>query len=110
MSTRKRWILLVVLLAFSATGCHRKQFVRNQSISMNPPLVSTNPMMSDPMMGAPRGVTFVDRHPMLRKPVEYYESSGPSSVRKVAAATFIGVPAGLLGEMRQIVVGCPPGF
>lgn len=52
-------------------------------------------------------VTFVDRHPLFSKPRDYYESSGQNKVVKVAAATVIGVPVGLFGELKQIVVGAP---
>lgn len=55
-----------------------------------------------------RTVGVVDRHPLFSKPRDYWESSGDNKIVKAAAATFIGVPAGFLGEMRQIVVGAPP--
>ena len=105
MKTRMRWVLFMALAVASTTGCHRKEFIRDKRTVIDPPLAS-----ADPALTAPGEVTFVDRHPMFRKPVEYYESSGPSPIRKMAAATIIGVPAGILGEMRQVVVGCPPGF
>ena len=55
-------------------------------------------------------VSFVDRHPLLSKPREYYETTpGSYKATRVAAAAVIGVPAGFLGEMRQIIVGQPPG-
>ncbi|RUL84325.1 hypothetical protein [Tautonia sociabilis] len=105
MSSRTIGMVLLALAAGMTTGCHRKEFLRNQSIAMDPSIVA-----SDPAAGVPNRVTFVDRHPMLRKPVEYYQSTGTGTAGKVAAAALIGVPAGILGEMRQIVVGCPPGF
>jgi len=55
----------------------------------------------------PRGVTFVDRHPLLSKPRDYYESSGNNKVVKTLAAGVVGVPAGIVGELKQIVVGRP---
>jgi hypothetical protein len=45
---------------------------------------------------------------VLSKPREYWESSGNNTIVKAAAATFVGVPVGLFGEVRQIVVGSPP--
>ena len=110
MSTRARWVVLLATLATLTTGCHRKEFIRDRSVAMDPPLVSADPAQDDPLLAEPRRATFVDRHPLLRKPVEYYQSSGPNPVGRVASATLIGVPAGVLGEMRQIIVGCPPGF
>ena len=57
---------------------------------------------------APPAVTIVDRHPLLSKPRDYYESSGNNKIVKTAAAAVIGVPAGVVGELRQIVVGRAP--
>ena len=57
---------------------------------------------------AVRPVTVVDRHPLLSRPRDYYESSGNNKIVKTAAATFIGVPAGIVGEMKQIVGGRAP--
>ena len=53
-------------------------------------------------------MTWVDRHPLFIKPREYYDNSGSNRVVKAAAATVIGVPAGIIGEIKQIVVGTPP--
>jgi hypothetical protein len=63
---------------------------------------------SAPEVAPGRTVGYVDRHPLLAKPREYWESSGDNKIVKAAAATFIGVPAGIFGEMKQIVVGTPP--
>ena len=52
--------------------------------------------------------SIVDRHPLLSRPRHYYESSGNNKVVKTAAAAVVGVPAGIVGELRQIVVGAPP--
>jgi hypothetical protein len=52
-------------------------------------------------------VGFVDRHPLFSKPRDYWETSGDNKVVKAAAATFVGVPAGLYGEVKQIIVGTP---
>jgi hypothetical protein len=54
-------------------------------------------------------LTFVDRHPLFSKPREFYETSNGSKVAKTAAATFVGIPAGFVGEMRQILAGRTPG-
>ena len=58
--------------------------------------------------GPVRTVGFVDRHPLFSKPREYWDNSGDKKIVKAAAATFIGVPAGFVGEVRQIIVGSPP--
>jgi hypothetical protein len=55
-----------------------------------------------------KSVTFVDRHPLFYKPRDYYESTNSNKAAKTAAAAVIGVPAGIYGELKQIVVGAPP--
>ena len=55
-----------------------------------------------------RTLTFADRHPLFSRPREYYEGAGTNKVVKTAAAVVVGVPAGIVGELRQIVVGAPP--
>lgn len=52
-------------------------------------------------------LTWVDRHPLFSKPRDYYDSSGTNKVVKTAAAAVIGVPAGIFGELKQIVIGAP---
>ncbi len=52
--------------------------------------------------------SFADRHPLFNKPRQYWETAGDNKIVKVAAATFIGVPAGFVGEVKQIFVGAPP--
>jgi hypothetical protein len=54
-----------------------------------------------------RTVTWVDRHPLFSKPRDYWETSGDNKIVKAAAATFVGVPAGMFGEVKQIIVGTP---
>lgn len=56
----------------------------------------------------PKTITYVDRHPLLSTPREYWESSGDNKIVKTAAATFVGVPVGFYKEIKQIVVGTPP--
>jgi len=55
-----------------------------------------------------RTVGYVDRHPLFSKPREYWDTSGDNKIVKAAAATFIGVPVGFAGEVKQIFVGVPP--
>ena len=57
---------------------------------------------------APQSVGYVDRHPILSKPRDYWEDGGDNKIVKAARATFIGVPSGIYNEMKQIVVGAPP--
>ena len=60
-----------------------------------------------PPAGASGSSAYVDRHPLFSKPRQYWDNSGDNKIVKAAAATFIGVPAGFVGEMKQIVVGVP---
>ncbi len=55
----------------------------------------------------PPEVSVVDRHPLLYKPREIYNSAGNNKIVKVAGATIVGVPMGIAGEIRQIIVGTP---
>jgi hypothetical protein len=60
----------------------------------------------DPQMGAiPQEKGFVDRHPLLSAPRNYYRDSGDNPVVKVFAGTFVGVPVGVAREVGQIVYG-----
>src|SRR5271167_2319900 len=103
-----RWPMFLFLAAVGLTGC--------QTGPSRSTLASAEPALSPPVEGgttvvqapAPRSVTFVERHPLFYKPRDYYESSGSNAVVKTAAAVVVGVPAGIVGELRQIVVGTPP--
>ncbi len=55
----------------------------------------------------PPEVGVVERHPLLYKPREIYNSAGNNKIVKVAGATIVGVPMGIAGEIRQILVGTP---
>lgn len=57
--------------------------------------------------GTAKSVSFVNRHPLLRKPQQYYDNTNSNKVVKTAAAAFIGVPSGFVGEVKQIFVGAP---
>jgi len=106
-----RWLKALALLAalFTVAGCHGRGSRR--SSAPEPALSGAlDPTQTEPIVdSAPsKTVTYVDRHPALSKPREYWENSGDNKVVKAAAATFIGVPVGIYGEMKQIVVGAPP--
>ena len=55
----------------------------------------------------PKTVGWVERHPLFSKPRDYWETSGDNKIVKAAAATFVGVPVGFYGEVKQIIVGVP---
>ena len=85
----------------AAAGCHSPGLARSRPLAAEPGLEGT--------VEPGRPVTFVDRHPLLSKPREYYDTAGGGKVTKTASGALLGVPAGIYGELKQIVVGKPPG-
>ncbi len=101
------WIGTAVLFLMLASGCQNSPSPR--TVASAEPSLSPAPEGGAAVVATPtpRNLTFVDRHPLLYKPREYYETSGDNKLVKTAAATVIGIPAGIFGELRQIVVGAP---
>ena len=113
---RNRWIFRVALVAVMVglTGCRGAGGSRaakpepSLSGSMNDDIIIGD---SPSVAAAPapsRTVGYADRHPLFSKPREYWDTSGDNKIVKAAAATFIGVPVGFAGEVKQIFVGVPP--
>lgn len=105
-----RVVLAAVIALAAASGCQTSARRRVAS--------AAEPGLSDPVEPGASVVevtppataaapAWVDRHPLFSKPRQYYEKTGRNKVAKVAAATVIGIPAGLFGELRQIVSGAP---
>ena len=86
------------------SGCHHG-FQRRAALQ-DSEIASADGFDSGQIVTGPR-VSFVDRHPLLSKPVEWYERGGPNPILGTLAGAVVGVPAGVLGEVRQIIVGCP---
>lgn len=109
---RKGLAVLALVVVAGMAGCHGGGGGFHRGLRSEPGLVLpddgagaiTDPVVVEP---APAQVGVVERHPLFRKPMEYYNSSGDNVVVKAAAATVVGIPAGVLGEVRQIVVGRP---
>jgi hypothetical protein len=102
---------LVVILGICA-GCQSAGHPRTV-VSPEPTLSGTvdgdTKVVDSTQPAAPvRTTGVVDRHPLFSKPRDYWESSGDNKVVKAAAATFVGVPAGIYGEVKQMIVGAPP--
>lgn len=98
---RDRVRLFALAGALLAAGCHSPGLARSRPPVAEPGLEGS--------VSPGRPVTFVDRHPLFSKPRDYYETADGGKVTKTARSTFIGVPAGIYGELKQIVVGKPPG-
>lgn len=109
MISRRRIGMSLVLAAVLLSGCHGMHSRKNVAASEPAldPLASGEGgelIVQDPPQSQ---MTWVDRHPLFSKPKYYYQNSGNNKLVKGAAATVVGVPAGIVGEMKQIVVGRP---
>ena len=105
-----RWLAVanLALLAALTVGCQGTGSTRVAS-TPEPSLSGAIDNNSAVAEGTPpKTVSYVDRHPLLSKPRDYWESSGNNKIVKAGAATFIGVPVGIYGEIKQIVIGTPP--
>jgi hypothetical protein len=92
----------------AVAGCQGVQTPRSVAVNEPPLDAVSEPGSVVVAAPPPKQVTVVDRHPLFSKPREYYENTSSNKVVKTAAATVIGIPAGIVGEVRQIVIGRPP--
>jgi len=98
---------LIVVAVAGIAGCQGMSHKSGMLASNEPALVpddGTTVVVAPP----PSSDGWAERHPLVMKPKQYYDNTQGNKLVKGAAATVIGVPAGLLGEMRQIVVGRAP--
>jgi hypothetical protein len=106
-----QWTAVALAATLAASGCSSTPSRR--TLASTEPGLSTAPGDSGVVVAdrakPVAGDTWVDRHPLFSKPRQYYESTGNNKVTKTAAAAVLGVPAGIYGEIKQIVVGTPPG-
>jgi hypothetical protein len=102
------WVTIAVVGLLGAAGCQAPRSPR--ALASSEPQLNSATDSGSLVVEAPppKAVTWVDRHPLFSKPRDYYDSSGSNKVVKVAAATVVGIPAGIVGEIRQVVVGRPP--
>lgn len=83
------------------------------SAAQEPPLVigGTEPGTSVAAGGSPslvaRTPSWTDQHPMFTKPRDIYDSTNGNAVVKTGAAVLVGVPVGVVGEIRQVFTGNP---
>ncbi len=107
---------LGLMIAVGLVGCRGGGF---GSVSQRPGYGSEPPLVVGSADGAAEGrtgpsvvaqssPTFVDRHPLLAKPRDLYDSTNGNTLVKTGSAVLVGVPTGLFGELRQVFVGAPP--
>lgn len=53
-------------------------------------------------------LTWFERHPLFARPAEIYHTTPHGVIVKTAAAAVVGIPVGVVHEIKQIVVGAPP--
>ena len=108
------WFLLAGLALASLAGCQSGSmgsYKRSAARPVEPGLAASGDP-SDPSaivekpLPPPRAA-WAERHPLFSKPREVYNGAGNNKVVKVAGATLVGIPMGIAGELRQIVVGQP---
>jgi hypothetical protein len=105
-----RWLAVIFLSALTTSfaGCSgtgSRRSAKAPEPGLSGALDSGTTIVADPAPA--KSVTYVDRHPLFSKPRDYWDGAGDNKFKKAAAATFVGVPVGLYGEMKQIVVGAP---
>lgn len=113
MNGSKCWVMLIVAGLIVCSGCKGAgggRVVRSSEPPLNDPLgADPGAEVAVAEVSPPGSPTFVDRHPLFSKPRDQYNRSLSSNkLAKSARATFIGVPSGIAGEVRQIFVGTPP--
>jgi hypothetical protein len=105
-------IASLLVVAGTCAGCQgvgRPRTVVSPEPSLSGAVEGDTTVANGPQNITPvKTATVVDRHPLFSKPRDYWETSGDNKVVKAAAATFVGVPVGIYGEFKQIIVGAPP--
>jgi hypothetical protein len=106
---------LAGVLALAFSGCQsgfggsQPKVARSSDSTLSMPGESSSGFVAEktPPSSSPVVSTVVDRHPLFSKPREIYDKSGNNTAVKLAGATLVGVPLGVYGELKQIVVGTP---
>ncbi len=107
-STIRIWGCVAALLVLGGTGGCQSGAPRRVA-STEPGLNTDGTTVAETTPPAANQVSWIDRHPLFYKPREYFDSSGNNTIVKTASATFIGIPAGIVGEVRQVLTGSPNG-
>ncbi len=104
--TRPIFALLTLALVSGCSTLHQKKTI----VASERPLIGDASGLEGPtIVQAPesRVTTIADRHPLLSRPKEYYDTTNGNKLTRTAAATVIGIPSGIGAEIKQIFVGQP---
>ena len=94
----------LALLSMSAVGCAHKV---HRSYAVSESAIDLGTGTSGPITHATAKKIWVNSHPLLYKPGMVFHNTGHGPITKTSAAVFLGVPAGVIGEVKQIVAGIP---
>jgi hypothetical protein len=99
---------LLVAMTVGCASSHKKKGM----ITTEPPLIGEGTVVgpgATEIVQAPEThvPTIADRHPLLSRPREYYDTTNGNKLTRTAAATFIGVPSGIGAEVKQLFAGTP---
>ncbi len=99
-----------ILALALATGCASSRPKR--TVNSEPPLIvgDASDAGGTSVVEAPsaRATSIADRHPILSRPRERYDTTNGNKLTRTAAAVVIGVPSGIGAEIKQIIVGQTP--
>jgi hypothetical protein len=103
-------LILLTGLALAVTGCSWKKHKRPEITTAPIPLEGTVIDGTTVVDAAPakHQYNFFHNHPLFYKPANFYHELGHGPLTGTAAAIFLGIPAGIVCEATQIVVGHPP--
>lgn len=110
LSPKSRFVQIIAVLAVIITpGCAKNR--QKVMVSNNRPIIEGASSVggSEIVVNQPasNGSRFIDRHPLFYKPGEYYTTYDGNVVVRGARATFVGIPAGVVGEVKQAFRGVP---
>lgn len=120
--TAKVWIAAALLALCTGCPCGHKLGLRPTAVVAPPAYATTQPAppAAGPVISAPapsgqiamtqpagpvREKSFVDRHPILAAPRNYWRDSGNNLLVKAFYSTVVGIPVGVAREAWQIIYG-----
>ncbi|MFO0909543.1 MAG: hypothetical protein U0794_14510 [Isosphaeraceae bacterium] len=103
-------LLLGIVLVATTTGCRS---AGRRSASAEPGMTTASPSLGAPTdsngtvvaTAPPSNPAWYDHHPLFSRPKHYYDTTQSNKIVKAGVATVVGVPSGIIGEIKQIVTG-----